>query len=262
MELLFPATGVLYATSCALFLVHLAKGNSKATKAAKYILFTATVAHMGYFVLTYLKSGHTPLDSIYGTLSIASWVMVTTFLSATLKYRTDVLGAFVTPVTLLFFLGAGLGSGDEVVPQDVRQTLLPLHIGANILGIGAFALAFSAATAYVIQEKLLRAKKIGGLFQRLPSLDVLDGLGFRALVVGFPLLTIGLVTGAFWIVGGTGISLAQGMGIVSWLVFATVLLLRLSVGWTGRRAAFGTMLGFACTASVLVIYAVGSGGAQ
>jgi ABC-type transport system involved in cytochrome c biogenesis permease subunit len=168
-----------------------------------------------------------------------------------------VLGAFVTPITLLFFLGAGFRGGLEV-SDEVRSVVLPVHIGVNLLGIAAFALAFGVSVAYIVQERQLRQKKIGGLFQRLPSLDTLDTLGFRMVIVGFPLLTLGVVTGTLWAVRldpeAPPIGATQTMGLVEWALFAAILLLRAVAGWRGRRAAIGTMMGFVVACAVLFGY--------
>ena len=126
------------------------------------------------------------------------------------------------------------------------------------LAVTAFALAFAAGLAYVIQERLLRTKQLGGLFRRLPALDVLDTLGLRSVMAGFPLLTIGVVTGTMWAVrlnsGVLGLSPSQAMGLVAWGLFAAILFLRVAAGWRGRKAAIGTVLGFLCTLAVVASY--------
>ena len=128
----------------------------------------------------------------------------------------------------------------------------------------AFALAFAAAVGYVLQERMLRRKKLGGIFQRLPALDVLDSLSLRLVLAGFPLLTLGIVTGTMWAVrmdpSAPTFSAPQGFGLLAWLVFAAVLLLRVAAGWRGRRAAIGTMVGFFFAVAVLVGYVVRAGG--
>ena len=77
--------------------------------------------------------------------------------------RDEILGAFITPVTLLFFVASGLGSNVASVSPEVRSALLPFHIGVNVLGVVAFALAFAGAVAYIIQERMLRQKQLGGI---------------------------------------------------------------------------------------------------
>jgi ABC-type uncharacterized transport system permease subunit len=264
VTVLFILTATLYAVSCTLYLVLLARGDERVGRAATGALVGAVVAHGAFLAADYTTSGNLPYGDIHQTLSLVSFLTVLVYLLSLLRYRAlRVLGGFITPLTLLFFLAGGLGFRVAHVPADVRSALMPLHIGVNILGIVAFALAFAAAIAYLVQERLLRRKQIGGLFQRLPALDQLDSLGLRLVTVGFPLLTIGIVTGTIWAVrldaSAPLVTPAQGFALVAWVIFGAVLLLRVAAGWRGRRAAIGTMVGFLCAAVVLVGYVVRSG---
>ena len=89
---------------------------------------------------------------------------------------------------------------------------------------------------------------------------MLDSLSFRASLVGFTLLTVGVVTGALWMArehaGRAMLQPAPLMGVATWWVFASILGLRVMSGWRGRRAAQGTIVGFLCAVSVLAFYAI------
>lgn len=245
-----------------LFLEQLFRGATGIGRHASRVLLGSTVVHFVYLVLDAMAEASPPMRDLHQTLTVLSLGTVIAFLITSARKPTlRILGAFVTPVTLLFFLASGLGRSVAPVSDEVRSMLLPFHIGVNVTGVAAFAVAFAAALAYVIQERMLRRKEIGPLFQRLPALDVLDTLGLRAVLVGFPLLTIGVVTGAFWAHRlEQGLNLAQGLGIIAWAVFAGVLILRLALGWRGRRAAYGTITGFAFAVAVLGTYVLRSGG--
>lgn len=261
---LFVATAILYAISCGLFLVYLFRGHDSIGEWSMRTLAAAGALQVAYVLGDWMVLSNLPFRSIHGTLEVASLLVVVAFLLASIKYRIRVLGAFITPVALLFLLGAGLSTGVGRVPAEVRSVLLPVHIGLNVLGVVAFALAFAAAIGYVLQERMLRRKRLGGIFQRLPALDVLDSLGLRLVLIGFPLLTLGIVTGTIWAVRvdpqAPTFTASQAFGLVAWLVFAGVLLLRVAAGWRGRRAAIGTMVGFLCAVAVLVGYVVRAGG--
>ena len=262
---LFIATAVLYAAATALFTGALTRGTTGLKRGARWLLVVAVVFHFAYLGVDLLDAGTRPMGRVHQTLTGLSLGVIVAFLLASLRREgVTILGAFVTPVALFFFLGSGLGRSVEHVSDEVRTVLAPIHIGANVLGLVAFALAFAAAVAYVLQERQLRRKKLSGLFQRLPALDMLDRFGLRAVSVGFPLLTVGIVTGAFWAFrihpGAPAISAAQAFALIAWLLFAGVLLLRLAAGWRGRRAAIGTIVGFLCTALVLIGYVLRSSG--
>lgn len=256
---LFAATAALYAVAAGLYVYFLAKGGEEGAKWASRVLWGAVVCHLGFVATNWLVAGNEPTADIHQALAVLTLIMTSFFLvTARSRPRLQVLGAFITPVTLLLFLGAAFRRGVGPVPEEVRSALVPVHVGTNVLGLAAFAFAFAAGAAYVIQERQLRQKKLGGLMQRLPALDVLDTLGLRAVLIGFPLLTIGVVTGTMWAVrlhgGSLGLSASQGFGLLAWLLFAGVLLLRVAAGWRGRKAAIGAMLGFAMTLVVLVGY--------
>lgn len=242
---IFVAAVALYALSCALFFAHLYRGDEQSMRWAPRLLWLAMAAHGLFITCDYVLLGHTPTADIYETSAVLSLVIALAYLASMRKHRLTVLGAFITPVTLLLFLAAGLRNSVPPVPEHVRSALLPLHIAVNMLGIAAFALAFAAALGYVIQEQLLRKKHVVGVFQRLPALDVLDSLGFKLVTIGFPLFTLGMLTGSVWAArSGFGLSAGQGFALLAWIFFGSVLLARAAAGWRGRRAAIGTMLGF------------------
>ena len=237
---LFIVTALAYGVTSAFYLTRLFTGKGGPNRSARFMLLASATAHLIYLYVDG-EAQTAPMADIHKTLTWLSLGVVVAFLIASMrKPAIDVLGAFLTPVTLVFFLGSGLGRSVAEVPSEVRSMLLPFHIGVSMLGIVAFALAFAAALAYVMQDRMLRKKRIGGLFQRLPPLDVLDAFGFRSVSVGFPLLTVGIVTGAFWTLrihpDAPPLAPTHLFAIVSWVLFAAVLGLRLAAGWRGRRA--------------------------
>ena len=210
VTVIFVVTAALYALSGAFFFVHLGRGGQHSVTWAPRVLGAAIAGHVAFLICDYAVRGDAPMD-IREVLAVLSLLIAVAYLASMRKLRLTVLGAFITPVTLLLFLGAGLGGNVPNVPENVRSALLPVHVAVNVLGIAAFALAFAAALGYVIQEWLLRRKQVVGVFQRLPPLDVLDSLGLKLVTIGFPLFTIGLVTGTFWAArGGIGLNAGQG----------------------------------------------------
>ena len=255
---LFIATAVLYAVACTLYLYVLARGSGKAPRLPGTAFVMALGAHLAFLLLESPPAGEFPLADMSQILSISSFGIGIAFLLASYRINVTILGAFVAPLSLMLFLASGLGSSYAPVSSGMQSAMLSLHIGANVLGLVAFALAVVAGLAYVLQERLLRRRQLSGISQRLPSLDVLDTMGLRAVLVGFPLLTFGMVTGTFWLLrsGGSEFYVSQALGLVAWAIFAGVIVLRVAAGWQGRKAALGTMTGFAFTLLVLAAYAL------
>ena len=269
VTILFATTAALYFLAGALYLTFLGRGHDSLAKAGTVLLGVSVVSHLAFLAVDWM-GGNLPIADIHQALAVLSLLVVLGYL-ATVTWesrrgapRLLVLGAFITPVTLLLFLGAGFRRGVALVDEETRSALLPFHVAVNVLGLVAFAIAFGVALAYVLQERQLRKKQLGGLFQRLPPLDVLDSLSFRMVLIGFPLFTIGVISGTVWAVridpSAPAIGATQTIGVIAWLMFAAVLLLRVAAGWRGRRAAIGTMLGFVCACAVLLGYVLRDGG--
>lgn len=261
---LFFAVAFDYVIAIGFFAAFLRRGHQSLAILARSALALAFGLQLLSVVGRLVQASTQPWGGIQQTLSLLSLLLVAGYLVASSRREMQALGAFVAPLALLFFLGSSISPGVTPVTPQVRSLLLRLHIGLNLVGLCTLALAFAVSLAYVVQESLLRRKQLGAAFRHLPALDRLDRLGLRLVMVGLPLLTLGIVTGTLWArrVGSHGLSLspAQALAILSWMIFAGVLLLRLAAGWRGRRAAIGTIVGFACAVVVLAGYVMRSAG--
>jgi ABC-type transport system involved in cytochrome c biogenesis permease subunit len=119
-----------------------------------------------------------------------------------------------------------------------------------------FTVAFVAGVMYLIQDRLLKSKQFNVLYSKLPALDFLDHLNQQSIVLGFPLLTLGIVTGAISADFSRGSYVSwnpeQTWALVTWVFYFVVLLGRLTVGWRAKRAAYLTVIGFAGVILTLV----------
>jgi ABC-type uncharacterized transport system permease subunit len=191
-------------------------------------------------------------------MSVVSMLAAGVYVAARKRYRIQVVGAFVTPLALTFLLASRFVAVGPSDAPHLRSAILPFHVAANLLGVALFTLAFAAAVGYLLQERRLKQKRLDGVMQRLPALDALDNAEHRFLVAGFPLMTIGIITGSLWAreveAGGAAEIARAAFGYLSWGLFGGVLLLRAAAGWRGRRAAYGTIAGFGFAVLVLLLY--------
>jgi ABC-type uncharacterized transport system permease subunit len=255
-DALFLATAATYLGACALFVAYLAGRGDWALRVAPRLVGLGAAMHAAHIVVASLVLKVCPVEGIHFSMSVVSMLACVAYLVARLKFRIDVVGAFVAPVALTFLLASHFAPAEP--SQKVKSAILPFHIFSNLFGVALFTLAFAAACAYLVQEARLKQKKLGGAFQRLPPLDALDKAEHRFLLAGFPMLTIGILTGTVWarhVESGSASEVARAaFSYVSWLLFAGVLLLRAAAGWRGRRAAYGTIAGFGFTVLVLLVY--------
>lgn len=222
--------------------------------------------HGVHVVAASLLSRICPVESLHFGLSLTALGSVVAYLLLRKRFRLHALGAIVAPLALTFLIGAqfvGTPRSDAVLPRG----LLAFHIASNLLGLGVFLVAGGSSALYVLLDRRLRRKKIGlsPTSTRLPPLDALDRAAHRLLLVGFPLLTFGVVTGAVFtqrvVEAGSAALLRTVLGYVTWGLLAGVLLLRQVIGLRGRRAAYGTLAGVLCVLLVLLVYAVRGGAA-
>jgi len=224
---------------------------------AALLLGLGAAGHATYVTIASFVAHVCPIRSVHFMLSVASLLAIAVYLVARQRFRVDALGMLVAPLGLAFLLGTYFLGKPGPEPK-LSPMFIALHVMANLLGVALFLLAGGAASLYLVQEKRLKEKRarIGAL----PPLDALDHAVHRFLVAGFPLLTIGIITGTFWArqleMGTPDEVMRTVFGYATWLLIAGVLLLRAAAGWRGRRAAYGTIAGFLCAAMVLVIYLV------
>lgn len=228
-------------------------------KLAPALLGAAAAFHLGYVTFASLVARVCPVDSVHFSLSMASILASAAYLVARLRYRIDAIGVLLAPFGLVFLLGTFF-LGQPGPSQKFGVVFIAVHVMANLAGAALFMLAGGAALLYLIHERRLKQKRSPGLIGSLPPLEVLDQAVHRFLITGFPLLTLGVLSGTIWAksleTGRPEEILRAVLGYGTWLLIATVLLLRVAAGWRGRRSAYGTIAAFVCVAAVLTVYLV------
>lgn len=254
----FGASVLAYLGSSAVFYWDVAKARGAGARPlATGLLGAALVAHAAYVSIASAIAHVCPVHSLQFMLSMASLLASASYLVGRRWARIDALGLLVAPLGLVLTLGTFFLAS----PQPARKlpaSFIGLHVLSSLAGFAMFLLAFGAAVLYLVQERRLKTKRLpeGGL----PALDSLDRAVHRFLVAGFPLLTLAVVTGTVWAKsfesGSPQEVLRNVLSYATWGLFATVLGLRVVGGWRGRRAAYGTVAGFACVLVVLALYVV------
>ncbi|HVU01342.1 MAG TPA: cytochrome c biogenesis protein CcsA [Polyangiaceae bacterium] len=256
---------VVYAIAAALFFVDLARPSAEPSRWAPRALALGAVLHVAHLAVM-MTEGDGAATLKFG-LSLCGASVSLAYLALKRRFRVDGIGVAVAPLSLTLLVGAEFlrSAGPETA---FPRTLLLMHVAANVLGVGLFLLAGAASAFYLFQERRLKAKRVhvhGAHVQgRLPALDALDSTEHRLLLAGFPLLTFGIVSGAVFAssaasTSGAGI-LRAALAYATWILVASVLVLRSVAGWRGRRSAYGTLAGVACVLLVIAIYVVASAG--
>jgi len=124
----------------------------------------------------------------------------------------------------------------------LRTGWLFAHIALIFTGYAALILSFVASLLYLLEERSLKSKKASGVLSRLPALQVIDDIGYRSLLLGFPFMTLGLIAGTVVAQSTFGrvnfLDPKILLSVLMWAVYLLLLYTRWNAGWRGRRAAY------------------------
>jgi cytochrome c-type biogenesis protein CcsB len=242
------------------FIVYTIRQNGSVFRCAYWVLFAGFLFQTLFLVHQYIELGTLPVITLKLALAFFAWSIIGAYLLFQVKFRLMILGSFVAPVAAFFMIFSSvLPHVPDTVPPILKGIWLLLHVISMFLGDGIFAIAFVSSVMYLVQERQIKRKKRGALFKRLPSLETLDSINHYSLVYGFPLITIGMITGAVYAQAVLGRywrwDPKEVWSLVTWICYAILLHERLTVGWRGRRAAIISILCF----MILIFTFLGAG---
>lgn len=166
------------------------------------------------------------------------------------NFQKSSLGAFVTPVVLIATLYslAAPPLHPSVPAASLQKTWLAVHVLTILISYVALAFAFASSLLYLLQDNLLKRKKLSGLWQRLPSLQTADDWIYRATAFGLAALTLGLLSGFLWLQLHPTYAIFRDpkvlISLAMWLTFALYLSARWWLGWRGRKSNWVVVAGF------------------
>ncbi|ABQ26692.1 c-type cytochrome biogenesis protein CcsB [Geotalea uraniireducens] len=260
-SLLFNVTTVSYLLATVVFFAYLASKNRILGLMGSIAAYSGFVVQTVAIGLRWRESylighGHAPLSNLYESVVFFSWTIILIFALLDLRYKYRVIGAFVVPFALMGMAWAqlGLSSGIEPLVPALQSNWLLYHVITSFLGYAAFAVACGISIMYLIKARQKSGEVSGqtdSIVGAFPVARVLDDLNYKAIMIGFPLLTLGIVTGAAWANYAWGTYWSwdpkETWSLIVWFVYAAFLHARITKGWVGKKAAILSIVGFAAT---------------
>ena len=218
---------------------------------ARFAVWTALGAFVVSLIARWLAVHHAPWSNMY-EFTIAFAAGITVFYAGFERFYQDddhaqsarVLGALTLPVVFTMLVLTAAFFPSEVrplVPALQNADLLAVHVAAMILAYSALSVSFAAAVLYLAQGK-------GNRFARLPDGQTLDDIAYRSVMLGFPLLAIGIALGAYWANSAWGRYWGwdpkETSALVTWLIYGIYLHMRGLRNWSGTRSAVVLIAGF------------------
>jgi len=201
----------------------------------------------------WMLAGRAPLSNMYEsfTFAVAGMVLIALVLEATRATRMVGLGASILGFAFMVLAHKAPIFDSQIRPlmPALQSSWLTYHVVTIMLSYSAFALSFFVSALYLAKGGLLGGDEGTGILARVtPSLRALDIFNYRIIGVGFPLLTLGIVFGAIWAATAWGrpwgFDPKETWSAITWLIYAIYLHVRYLAGWSGRRAAILSLLGF------------------
>jgi len=201
------------------------------------------IAHTVWIGTICARTGHPPLTNLPESASFVAWVVFAIELGLWLRYRVYAASFFVYPLVLLLLtLSAVVGENFVALDPELRSNLFILHLLTSTVGVAGLLVGLAFGLIALIQDRMLKNKRQGRLWEWIPSLDVCKNLSFRALAIGFSIYTVGLVTGVLWsyrtTAGLMDLRSKQIGAVIAWVLFGILLQSYISNTYRRKRMLF------------------------
>jgi ABC-type transport system involved in cytochrome c biogenesis permease subunit len=249
--LLYVAAGVAYA-------IHFARRDPAIGRTATTLLLFGALVHTFVIGMQTMEVRHVPFANPSRAVSTFVWLFTLSYLYLELTTDERAMGVFILPLIVGLQTIPALYPGTEYQDPVLDSPWFWVHVSSLLFAYASFGLAGILGVTYMLQFKEIKKKHLGYFYTRLPSLQILDVMNSRAVAVGWIFLTVGVVVGVVWTAQARGVAPndpnLQAMSLddpkifvalLTWTVYSFAVFARRTLGWTGRRAAWLSTLGFA-----------------
>jgi len=242
----------VYLLSTFLYICYLAFRSKVIGNLATVVTLSGLIGQIAAFIFRWKESyalgyGHIPLSNQFESMVFFALVIIFIYLVIEYKVKIKTLGAFVTPVASILLALTTLTDSfsHEIQPlvPALQSNWLTFHVITCFIGYAAFAVSFGVSIIYLIATVALKERQ-----RILPDEAVLDDVNYKAIAIGFPMLTIGIITGAAWANYAWGSYWSwdpkETWSLITWFFYAAFLHARYTHGWRGKKAAILSIVGF------------------
>jgi ABC-type transport system involved in cytochrome c biogenesis permease subunit len=249
---------VLYAAAGIAYAVHFARRQPQVGRLATTLLILAALSHTFVIGMQTMEVRHVPFANPSRAVSTFVWLLALSYLYLEITTDERAMGVFIVPMLVGLQLIPALSPGVERIDPVLDSPWFWVHVSSLLFAYASFGLAGVLGLTYMVQFKEIKKKHLGYFYMRLPSLQTVDVMNARAVAVGWLFLTLGVVVGAIWTSQARAVvpddPNLQAMSlndpkilvaVVTWGVYSFAMVARRTLGWSGRRAAWLSALGFA-----------------
>jgi cytochrome c-type biogenesis protein CcsB len=247
----------VYFVSFLLYLFMMVMGKDIFGRLATLITGIALAGHTFAMILRWVESyrfgiGHAPLSNLYESLIFFAWAIILLYLIMEWRTKNRSIGTFATPLAFLIMAYASFtGITNRIQPliPALKSNWLIAHVVTCFIGYAAFGIGFGLSIMYLL-KRLHDSGKTNVFLKLVPESNILEELSYQMVVIGFILLTLGIITGAVWAHSAWGRYWGwdpkETWSLITWLIYAALLHSRMIRGWRGKRLAILSIIGFSC----------------
>ncbi|HEX8153913.1 MAG TPA: cytochrome c biogenesis protein CcsA, partial [Thermoanaerobaculia bacterium] len=181
------------------------------------------------------------------------WVVFVVELVLWIRYRVYAAAFFVYPLVLILLTISAV-TGEHLVQIDpaLRSSVFTIHLLLSTVGVAALFIGLAFSMLAFTQDRALKAKTRGRLWEWIPSLDVCRTISYRALAIGFSIYTLGLLAGMLWSYRTNAaftdlLRVKQISAVIAWILFAAILQSYISGVYRSRRTMLFSAGAFVAT---------------
>ena len=249
---------ILYAAAGVAYAIHFARRDQAAGRTATTLLLLGVLVHTFVIGMQTMEAGHVPFANPSRAVSTFVWLLTLSYLYLEVTTDERAMGVFILPIVVGLQLIPVFSPGVENRDPVLDSPWFWVHVSSLLFAYASFGLAGVLGLTYMLQFKEIKKKHLGYFYTRLPSLQILDRMNSRATVTGWAFLTLGVIVGVIWTLEASSLSPdnsnLQAMSLndpkiffaaLTWAVYSFAVLARRMMGWSGRRAAWLSAVGFA-----------------
>jgi ABC-type transport system involved in cytochrome c biogenesis permease subunit len=249
---------VVYMVAATMYAVHFSRRDAMLGRVATTTLLLGALAHTFVIGMQTMEVWNGSFSNPSRVVSTFVWLLALSYIYTEMTTEERAMGVFILPIVVALQIIPAVTPGEERGNPLLDSPWFWFHMLSLLFAYASFALAGVLGLTYVLQFKEIKKKQLGFFYTRLPSLQILDVMNSRAVAIGWTFLTIGVGIGVIWARQAhatapdnpdvQAFSLGDPKIIVTmlaWAIYSFSVVARRTMGWSGRRAAWLSALGFA-----------------
>ena len=240
----------LYALGTILFLTGTSTGNDRLRRMSIWLAVVGFSLNTIDLALMFNRDSAALSQGTF-YFNILAWSVLALYFFLWWRLRLEFLAITALPLALLLFVASmSLGGIKVIMPPQLTALFFGLHIGSLVLTLGALMMAFGASLAFIYYNRKLKTKAgLTHMNDGIPSLNKFDTVNRWAVVLGFPLYTLGLFSTYFWYLITPDKQFSWDImkigSLAVWFLYAFLFHQRVVLGWRGRKPAILALWVFA-----------------